>query len=381
MELKYYLNKFEVTANLELQKNNFLLGNNIVSFDENIEYPEYSTGIVGIEESRLPGISNHKNTANTIRKYLYQLYHRPEFPKLIDLGNIKTGESLKDTEHALQYVINELLKKKIIPIIIGSKYFSNIIFNVLSQNYSSLNIVAVEPSLSLEINKDEEHSYLEKIIFEKNKALNNFSNIGYQAYLVSHKEIELIKKLNINAYRLGYARANMLETEPVLRDADFVIIDISSVKQADAPGNANSQPNGFYSEEVCQLAKYAGMSNNIKVASICEVNPDFDINDQTIKLAAQIIWHYIDGIASFRNDHPGKSSNKNFTEFVVNISGIENEIKFFKNNSTLRWWIKIPDNYLQNKQNQFIACSWSDYQKAKNNEVPQRILDFINRSY
>jgi len=378
MELNHYLDKFDVKLVGKNKKNSFLLENFIVPLSTQIDFSKKTIGLIGITEDRLPENKGTSNSPDLIRKYLYALYYRPDFPQIIDFGNIKKGETLQDTEHAIQYVVNEMLSFNIIPFFFGSKYFANTIFNVLSKNNSQLNVASVEPTLSLEINTDNENSYLEKIILGKNKSLYNFSNIGFQSYFVSHKEIELIKNLNINAYRLGFARTNLLEIEPIIRDSDFLIMDIAAVKQSDAPGNQNAMPNGFYSEEICQLAKFAGMANRIKVAGLFEVNPDFDFNDQTLKLSAQIVWHFIEGQSNWKNDQPQNDSNENFTEFILHISGIDEEIIFLKNNISLRWWMKIPEKFSKERGNQFVACSYNDYQKARNNEVPVRLLNYIN---
>lgn len=378
MELNHYLDKFQAKLVGKDKKNSFKLGNSITPFSAQNDFSKKTIGLVGITENRIPENQGTSNSPDLIRKYLYDLYARPDFPQIIDFGNIKNGETLQDTESAIQFVVNEMLSYNITPFFLGSKYFSNTIFNVLGKINQKLNVASVEPTLSLEINADKEHSYLEKIILEKNKSLYNFTNIGFQSYLVSNKEIELIKKLHINAYRLGFARSNLLEIEPVIRDTDLFIMDISSVKQSDAPGNENAMPNGFYSEEICQLSKFAGMANRIKVAGLFEVNPDYDFNDQTLKLSAQIVWHFIEGQSNWKNDQPQNEVNENFTEFTLHISGIDDEIIFLKNNISLRWWMKIPEKFSKEKENQFVACSYNDYQKARNNDVPDRLLNYIN---
>ena len=87
--------------------------------------------------------------------------------------------------------------------------------------------------------------------------------------------------------RLGTLRSNLVVAEPFLRDAHLVSMDISAVKQSEAPGTRFSSPNGLLAEEACQLARYAGLSEQVSCFGIFEVNPKYDNHDQTAHLAAQ----------------------------------------------------------------------------------------------
>ena len=51
-----------------------------------------------------------------------------------------------------------------------------------------------------------------------------------------------MKSLQFDAYRLGLIRSNMEEVEPLVRNADMVSIDISSIRQSDAPACGNPTP-------------------------------------------------------------------------------------------------------------------------------------------
>jgi arginase family enzyme len=93
--------------------------------------------------------------------------------------------------------------------------------------------------------------------------------------------------MNFDAYRLGTIRNDISETEPVLRTADMLSIDVSCIKQADAPGNANPSPNGFNGEELVQIFRYAGYSDRLSSIGIYELNPECDDRNATAKLMAQ----------------------------------------------------------------------------------------------
>ena len=96
----------------------------------------------------------------------------------------------------------------------------------------------------------------------------------------------------------------MEEVEPVIRDADMVSFDVSAIRQSEAPGNNNASPNGFYGEEACQIARYAGISDKLTSIGFYEFNPSFDNNHQTAHAVAQMIWYFIDGVVNRKNDFP-----------------------------------------------------------------------------
>ena len=154
----------------------------------------------------------------------------------------------------------------IVPVIIGGSqdltYANYLAYENLGQ---IINIVQIDNSFDLGNTDDslDSKTYLSKIITHQPNFLFNYTNIGYQTYFVDQKAIELMKNLYFDTYRLGVVRSNLQEVEPIVRNADMLCFDISSIKQSDAPGNGNASPNGFYGEEACQITRYAGLSDKL----------------------------------------------------------------------------------------------------------------------
>lgn len=104
-----------------------------------------------------------------------------------------------------------------------------------------------------------------------------------------------MQKLNFDIHRLGQARSKMDDVEPIIRNADLVSFDIGAIRHSEAPGNANASPNGFFGDEACQLSRYAGISDKCTSIGIYELNPEFDPNNLTSHLVAQMVWCFADG--------------------------------------------------------------------------------------
>ncbi len=330
--------------------------------------------IIGVEEDRKSedNLGSGKGL-NQVREKLYNLFLGNWTTTIADLGNIKKGNSVKDTHFAVIEVVSELLKKNIIPIIIGGgqdiTYANYRAYDTLEQ---VVNLVAVDSMFDLGNLEDElsSRSYLSKIIMQKPNNLFNYCNIGYQTYLNSQEEIKLLDELNFDTYRLGDAK-KLEVVEPIFRDADIVSVDIGSVRQTDAPGNNNASPNGFYGEEICAIARYAGLSDKLSSFGIYEYNPRLDNNNQTAHLIAQMIWYFIEGINQRAKDYPF-STKENYQKFTVVLEDDE-PINFYKSHKSGRWWMEI--NIIGNnkyKRHALIPCTYQDYQDTAKGIIPKR---------
>jgi hypothetical protein len=178
--------------------------------------------------------------------------------------------------------------------------------------------------------------------------------------------------------RLGAARSYLHENEPYLRDSDFVSFDISAVKQCDAPASSNPSVNGFYGEEICQLAKYAGLSEKLTSFGIFELNPSFDVHNQTAELAAQMIWHFVQGYYLRQNEIP-KHSDKHYKKFIVSQEKSDQKIIFLKSEKTNRWWFEVPYSVKDKEKKYIAACSYSDYERACGSEIPDKWLKYFQK--
>ena len=336
--------------------------------------------IIGVQEGRL-AVHNESTGEglDLIRKELYQLYQGNWTNSIVDLGNINKGSDVSDTYFALTEVLSYLIKRNIIPIIIGGEhdltYANYRAYDTLEQ---TVNLAVVDHkfdlgTISTEMNSQ---SFLSKIIMEKPNNLFNYSNIGYQSYLVPQDEIDLLDSMYFDCIRLGEAK-KIEHVEPLLRDADLVSIDLSAVRQSEAPANQNATPNGFYGDEICAVARYAGISDKVSSFGIYEYNPIFDRNNQTAQLVAQMIWYFIEGVNFRANDYPF-GSKENYQKYIVPIE--DEDFIFFKSIKSGRWWFEINIKENNNiKRKSLIPCTYQDYVNATNQEIPDRWYKTIRK--
>jgi len=336
--------------------------------------------IIGVPEER--GNVDNSGCANgpdKIREQLFQLFPGRWNINIVDLGNIKRGHSLNDTFFALSSVCSELLKMNIIPVILGgSQDITWAAYKSYEELGQIINIVSVDSRFDIgeEDSALTSRSYLSKILLHQPNYLFNYTNIGYQSYYVDNEAVNLMSKLFFDTYRLGVVRADMEEVEPIVRNADMLSVDISAVRQGEAPGNKNAGPNGFFGDEICQIMRYAGLSDKLSAVGLFEYNPLYDNNDQTAKLMAQMIWYFCEGYVQRKSDFPYRDKEKSdYIKYVVPVENHDDELIFYKSKKSDRWWMEVqcPQNVKARYERHYmVPCSYEDYKDACANDIPER---------
>jgi arginase family enzyme len=335
---------------------------------------------IGVEEDR--NAYNNEGCAfapDVIRKCFYQLYHQENMPQIADLGNLKIGKQPADTYTALSEIMADLIADDIIPIIWGGSqdivYANYLAYEKLNR---ITNIVSIDPQFDIgrENMPMRSNAYINRIILRQPNFLFNYSNIGYQTYLVDPTEIELMEKLLFDTHRLGLARMDLIECEPIIRSADMLSLDMSAIRFSDSPGCKTVIPNGFFGDEICKMAQLAGVSDKLSAFGIYEYNPTCDIANQSAMLIAEIVWYFIDGVSIRKQDTPNLTKN-NFYKYFVSLHEGAYEIIFYKSKESGLWWMEIPiENAELSKfsRHYIVPCSAKDYEFACTNETPERWL-------
>lgn len=334
--------------------------------------------IFGIKDDRAC-VENQgcENAPDEVRKHLYNLFAHWNQIQIADLGNIKRGNTIDDTYFAVGEVISELVKSNIVPIIIGGSQDLTYANYLAYENIGRvINIASVDPVFDLGHDENElnSRSWLSRIILHQPNFLFNFTNIGYQTYFVDEDSLVLMKNLYFDINRLGNVRADMEESEPMIRNADIVSFDMSAIKAGDSPAGKFAGPNGFTGDEACRICRYAGMSDKLSSIGFYELNPLMDINQRSANLLAQMIWYFIDGFANRKGDYPDLYS-RNYVKFNVKIEASDENLVFLKSKKSDRWWMDVSAYSQLDKKyvkHQFVPCSYADYQMALKNEIPDR---------
>ena len=328
------------------------------------------------------GSQNEMSNENCkIRSFLYSFHFKFNL-KIIDLGIFNLQKERKNTFESIQKICEYLIEKNIIPIIIGGGHdISYAVYKAYASQNKFITMTNIDSKFDIGAQDDNLNSFshLGKIIAHKPSALFHLNHLAYQSYFVSELAVEMFDEMFFDTMRLGDLKVNMHEIEPIMRNSDFLNFDISSIQYQFASANIYSSPNGLTGEEACKIMRYAGLSDKISSLGLFEYNQNLDKNGQTAFLIAEMIWYFLDGY-KFRKNELNPNIN-NCTKFTVAFEDGKNEIIFYRSNTSGRWWMGVPINIdtNQTKKKYFVACSYADYEKANNGDIPQRWLKTINK--
>ena len=144
------------------------------------------------------------------------------------------------------------------------------------------------------------HVVFLQLLEEKIISHNNFFELASQPFANSQVYADYLKKKKVPVISLEQLRKKgVVKTlKRILKASNmpaiFWGIDMDSVRSSDAPGVSASYPTGLTAEEILSIAAIAGNDKRSRILEISEVNPKYDIDGRTCKLAAMIMACFFD---------------------------------------------------------------------------------------
>ena len=367
-ELGYYPSTYATT-----------IGSKIIAHTPATGFPDIPTGklvLLGVEEDR--GAEQNAGCGaapNEIRHYLYQLALPTEQTEIVDLGNIILGQTTDDTYYALAEVVKEVVTRGNTLILLGgSQDLTFAVYKGYELMNRIMNITTIDARFDLEDNdQTTSRTWLRNIIMQTPNYLFFHANIGYQTYFVGQNYVQLMDDLKFDAYRLGEVQSDMDRAEALIRNADMLSVDLCAVRQSDAPAHGAPSPHGLYGEQLCQMMRYAGMSDKTRCIGIFEANPLYDNHGQTLHAIAQGLWYFIEGFYNRQHDNP-LTDPASCRHYLVSLEDLGLEIDFYKGKHSDRWWMRVPchNSELQEvySSHLMLPCTYADYQQCMQGDVP-----------
>ena len=333
--------------------------------------------LIGIKETRGAKKSESiERGSSEIREKLYELKKGLVPYRVADLGDLVLGESLNDSYQNLRQVGDYLMKHQILPIYFGGSHDMDYGQYLSYQKMKKLvSLVTIDAKVDMEESGPEDDRHTQEIVLHQPNFLFSYTHLAYQSFLVDPTLINVMEKLYFDHVRLGQVRDNFKETEPLIRDADLLSFDLSSIQSADAPGAVDAQPFGLSGEEACQICWFAGMNEKLSSIGIYGYDPYFDdANNKTAKIAAVMIWYFIEGFYSRKDSLSFKSAD--YIKYTVSLDSKPNTLVFYKSKRSGKWWMEIPHNQTSRFDRvSTVPCSYSDYQLAQKGEIPERWIN------
>ena len=352
------------------------LGSNITLYNsEKTDYSSIDIAIVGLNEYRNSDeISDESLNLENFRREFYSLFYGNWSANILDLGDVISGKSYSDTYYAVNSIHQDLINQNIVVIFIGGgQDFTFPLYQSLSKKLNKVNISSVDNKFDFgKIKKQfSSSSYMSEIIMDKKNSLNHFCNLGYQTFLNSQEEIDLLNKFNFESHRLGEITENIKIVEPVLRETNLLTVDFKSIKSSEL-NFVHNYSNGFESSQFCSVLRYAGMSNSINSVGL------FELLDSSISsaLLSQSIWYFIEGYCLRIKEDPNSS---NFKGYTYNVFCEGTNLKFYNSELSQKWWVEFINEIETKNISSLLPCNKRDYLMACDGTFSDRLIMFLKR--
>jgi formimidoylglutamase len=247
-----------------------------------------------------------------IRKQLYKLtpFASPDKkidPTIADYGNI-IGSSLEEIHDKAKEVVAGFIKKGKIVIALGGGH--DITYPLALSFYEGIDkkdfsLINIDAHLDVRQKKNGLHhsgSSFRLLIEENVLAGKNFTEFGIQQFSFAKEHLDWVNAQGINVIFHDdlYEKHIRLEFAKLLSKniPQYVSFDIDSIRSSDAPGSSAPSPIGFRAEDAMHICYEAGRNPSTLMLDIVEVNPLFDLDSRTTKLAARMVVMFLAGITS-----------------------------------------------------------------------------------
>lgn len=328
-----------------------------------------------IKSVKLGLIGLDRAAADAIRPHLYRFSFPFKGLRIMDFGNARRRQV-----SFLVPAIREMMDSQILPILLGSTpAMMQAQYRAFKSLKELINQVIVDEVVPFRgAGEGQPRHYFHDIVHQKRSRLFHLGLVGCQSHYIPPSSYELITDQQFDLIRLGKARADLTELEPLIRDADLLSLHLAALKQAEAPAQLTPSPSGFTTEEACQICRYAGMSDKLRAFGLYGYAPDADRQEQTAQVIAQMIWYFIDGFYNRKQDFPVNTNG--LVEYIVDFKGLDYQLTFWKSSKSGRWWMQIPVKTTKKYQrHRLIPCSYMDYKRASQDELPERLLRALER--
>ncbi len=273
------------------------------------EYADYETAdavIVGCAQDegvrRNGGRPGAAKAPDAIRALLYRLIALPRV-RLFDLGNTQTGDCLEETHALHQRVMSEVLAdgKRVVSLG-GGNDIAYPDCAALAEAGGELLAFNIDAHLDVRENAVRNSGTPYRMLLEEGLLKgDNFWEIGYQSFAVAPAHLKYLDQKGAHAKSVDDLRRDgVAETVAAILERSraekiFWGIDMDVVRAADAPGVSAPNPTGIAGDELCAIAALAGGDGRSRVFEITEVNPDFDQDSRTARLAAVAVFQFLRG--------------------------------------------------------------------------------------
>ena len=230
----------------------------------------------------------------------------------VDCGDVECGNSDMDAAQSiLEQKVSQLLAQKVFPILIGGGHdiaygHYNGISKFIGTN-ETIGIINFDAHFDLRSNENGNNSgtpfYQIAQDCKDNGSIFSYLCLGIRKDANDKILFQTANDLGVDyienyGFSKEHAKAIVMKLLGFIQKVDyiFVTIDLDGFSSAYAPGVSAPSPMGFKPKIVLETLEIIIKSKKLISMDIAEMNPTYDIDDQTAKLAASLIHHVMHSI-------------------------------------------------------------------------------------
>jgi len=244
--------------------------------------------------------------ADAIRKQLGKLpNHLEEETDLLDVGSVNCPDTdLEATQNELSKKVQQLLNHHLFPIVLGGGHdIAYGTYNGIKKHLGSsktIGIINFDAHFDLRSNENGSSSgtpfyQIAKDCEESGSAF-HYLCLGIREDANDSSLFKTAKELDVkyilrDTFRIEFHNEINAWINAFIQNVDavYVTIDLDGFSSAYAPGVSAPSPMGFTPDVVLASLKTIVASGKLSALDIAELNPTYDIDNQTARLAASLV--------------------------------------------------------------------------------------------
>ena len=230
-----------------------------------------------------------------VENHTVLLKRTAQFTDVMCSGNVE-----KDQDKLGEFVASALEKNQM-PVIIGGGHetsFGHFLGYAKSgKEVSILNIDAHTDVRELKNGRAHSGSPFKQALEHTSGICNSYHVFGLNPASVSKEHLEFVQKNGSAVFEQNITKKAVINRMSECSSPIMVTMDMDVVNQSQAPGVSAPNASGITTDLWLDLAFEFGKHAGVTSFDLCEVNPKFDRDYQTVKLAALTIWNFLLGVS------------------------------------------------------------------------------------
>ncbi|MFN9776785.1 MAG: formimidoylglutamase [Candidatus Kapaibacterium sp.] len=235
----------------------------------------------------------------------------PQRAVIVDAGNIVCEGLSLEQIHARQFeVVSYLLSVADAVVVLGGGHdtaYPN--GRALASQHGSIGVVNIDAHLDVRPLLERGDAILAhsgspfRLLLEDDDVhipAGHFTEFGIQPFVAAAHHIQYVRDAGHHVHMLGDIQkigpaAAFEQTLNAMPDAQalYCSFDLDAIASAFAPGVSAPATDGFTAGEALHFMRIAGGHSRCRLVDIVEGNPLFDADSRTMRLAAQMIAHFV----------------------------------------------------------------------------------------